>query len=776
MREDKRLDFVAALVLAALSLALYALTLAPSVMPGDSAECQYAAYLLYLVHPTGYPLYLLLGWAWTHLLPLGDVAYRLNLFSAFWAALTVALVYLVSLKLLAQTLPGQRPLLHRLAAALGALALAVSETFWNRSLSAGIRTFHAFFVALLLYLLLRWAEDVQRDRLLLAAAFVCGLSLAHHRTTVLLLPGALVFVVGALLKARRALEVRRLLLLLALMLLPLLLYLYIPLRGPLDQTRNLEIAADKSVVLYESTFQEFRDYLLGSGYMDWVLPLEGLGRAGSLWERLLSQFTLPGVLLGLLGLGRLASGRRWGFLALTGLAFLCNSIFALIYFVEMRYLYIPVYLVFALWVALGGATLAELAGRLRLRGAAWVGVAVAALLLLLPLSVLRLNYPLLDQSRNRDLPEFWQRVLSEPLPPGAIVVGNDRNEMQAMWYYQFVEGQRPDLVNMFPRIGGDIANDNVGVLLDDLLRLSDRPIFLAKEMPGIEIKARLEPFGSMYRVVGKAAQEPQRRRQVTLGGAVELVGYDQEPHSIEPGKGAIVTLYWRVLRPLDSVHSSYVHLVDESGSGVVQSDHVPGNDYYPTTLWQPGEVLADRHVLAVYGGVPAGVYRLVAGMYSNQDAAQLGPGITIGQVAVKKQVQTAPGAMAHEKGADWGGAIKLLGYDLERQGGRLALTLHWQALRPVDEDYTVFVHVLDEKGEVIAQADGQPRGGSYPTSVWDAGEVVDDLHEIPLEAGPESRLRLEIGLYLLTSGERLPLVDGQGRTAGDSLLLAEAGE
>jgi hypothetical protein len=617
-----------------------------------------------------------------------------------------------------------------------------------------------------------WAGDAQNDGWLLAIALVCGLSLAHHRTTVLLLPGAFIFVVGILLKSRQRVTNRRWLSLgwklLALLLLPLLLYLYIPLRGPLDPTRRLEIATGRAVVLYESNFREFRDYVLGSGYMDWVLPLEGLRRAGSFWEQLLRQFTLPGVALGAIGLLRLVIGRKWLLLALTGLAFTFNTLFALSYFVEMRYLYIPSYLIFALWMGLGGAALAELAGLLRLGHRP--GVVVLLLLFLLPLATLRLNYPSLDQSGNRDLVEFWERVLAEPLPPGAILVGNDRNEMQAMWYYQFVAGRRPDLVNMFPDIGGDIADENVGSLLDDLLRLSDRPIFLVKPMPGIEIKERLEPYGSLYRVLGPAVQgPPQRERQITLDGAVELIGYDQVPHSIEPGKGVMVTLYWRTLRPLDAVHSSYVHLVDEEGRGLAQSDHVPGNEYYPTTHWRPGEILADRHILAVHDA-PTGVYSLVAGMYRNQDAAPLGAGVAIGRVAVKEQVQTAPGPMAHESEVDWGGAVRLLGYDLERVGGRLLLTLHWRAERLMDEDYTVFVHLLKENGEVVAQGDSQPCGGAYPTSVWDLGEVVADRHEIPLDAGL-GQYRLRIGLYRLETGERLPAFDGQGQKIGDSFVL-----
>ena len=99
------LDLLIAFLLAGAAFALYVATLAPTVLAGDGGEFQFVPYLLGVAHPTGYPLYTLLGWAWSHLLPVGDVAYRLNLFSAFWAALAVGFLYLTTRSLLRQTMP-----------------------------------------------------------------------------------------------------------------------------------------------------------------------------------------------------------------------------------------------------------------------------------------------------------------------------------------------------------------------------------------------------------------------------------------------------------------------------------------------------------------------------------------------------------------------------------------------------------------------------------------------------------------------------------------------
>jgi hypothetical protein len=78
------------------SLLLYVSTMAPSVVPGDSVEFQFVPYILGIAHPPGYALYILLGKLFTFL-PLGSVAYRMNLFTALWGALTVSLTYPISL-------------------------------------------------------------------------------------------------------------------------------------------------------------------------------------------------------------------------------------------------------------------------------------------------------------------------------------------------------------------------------------------------------------------------------------------------------------------------------------------------------------------------------------------------------------------------------------------------------------------------------------------------------------------------------------------------------
>ncbi len=182
--KQRTLEYLVPILLALATLALYARTLAPGVVDADGGEFQFAAWNFSFVHPTGYPLYLILGGLFQHLVPFGDPAYRLNLFTALTAALAVAVLYLV-----VYTITGQR-----LAALIASASFALTRTFWFDANAAETYDLNAFFIALLLLLALRWQAKPRASTLaLFALAF--GLALTHHRTVVLwAVPFAVFFV------------------------------------------------------------------------------------------------------------------------------------------------------------------------------------------------------------------------------------------------------------------------------------------------------------------------------------------------------------------------------------------------------------------------------------------------------------------------------------------------------------------------------------------------------------------------------------------------------
>ena len=102
----------------------------------------------------------------------------------------------------------------------------------------------------------------------------------------------------------------------------------------------------------------------------------------------------------------------------------------------------------------------------------------------------------------------------------------------------------------------------------------------------------------------------------------------------------------------------------------------------------------------------------------------------------------------------------------------LHVSLSWRSLHSAKGDYTVFVHLIDESERIWAQHDGEPVGGSHPTSSWQPGEEITDHHGLALPADlPPGKYRLAVGLYDVATGERLPVVTGQGAAPTDRVLV-----
>jgi len=130
----------------------------------------------------------------------------------------------------------------------------------------------------------------------------------------------------------------------------------------------------------------------------------------------------------------------------------------------------------------------------------------------------------------------------------------------------------------------------------------------------------------------------------------------------------------------------------------------------------------------------------------------------------------------HLVDASLGNKVTLRGYDVDttaaRPGETVSLVLYWRANKQVEEDYTVFVHLVGDTGRVWGQEDSQPENGFYPTSYWDLGEVVKDVYELTVHPdAPPGLYEIEVGMYLLGTGERLQYIDEDGQVLGDVMVL-----
>src|SRR5215212_6548685 len=204
----------------------YLRTLAPTVLYYDPIDfpdtvvLQTQAILLGIPHTTGYPTWVMLTHFFAYL-PFGDPAYRVNLSSAAYAGAAVSLVYLACLRLTR----------HLVASFVAALLFGLSRDFWSQAVIAEVYTLNAFFVALVIFLLLLWRET-REDRHLLLACFSMGLSLTDHLTSGLLLPAGALFV--GLVDRRKLIDLRLTLKGAALFLIGLTPYLYLPIRASMN--------------------------------------------------------------------------------------------------------------------------------------------------------------------------------------------------------------------------------------------------------------------------------------------------------------------------------------------------------------------------------------------------------------------------------------------------------------------------------------------------------------------------------------------------------------
>jgi hypothetical protein len=114
----------------------------------------------------------------------------------------------------------------------------------------------------------------------------------------------------------------------------------------------------------------------------------------------------------------------------------------------------------------------------------------------------------------------------------------------------------------------------------------------------------------------------------------------------------------------------------------------------------------------------------------------------------------------------FGRAIAVIGTSIEptglKPGDVLKVSVGWRAANRPSADYTAFVHVLDRAGKLVAQHDGPPLQGAFPTTAWDPGDTIDDTVDVPLPSTlPPDRYAVTLGLYRPQDGIRLADASGQ---------------
>lgn len=661
----------------ALTAVLYIRTAGPTLGGVfDSEEFQHAAYTLSVAHATGYPLYLLLGKLFVTVFAYGNIAYRMNILSAVIGALAAGLVYLVALKLT------NRPIASAAAAAL----FATNPAVWRQSGVASVGPLHLLLAAALIYTALDWHTRRRKGKTsLVPIAFVFGLGLAHHSSTIVLAPAIILLVLLTdpdILRRGRELGVAA-----GAFLLPLLLYLYIPLRGG-------------ATPWYNNTLEGFIGEVTGGSaesFMRTTLPDLAQGIA-SVLQYLFSSFGYLGVLLVLAGLASVWPGRNRWQTVLQGSAVplflaVCTLIFAIwgtVYGGEPdRYLVLPFFfLVF--WFAAGAASVEN-----------WiesflVPVFIGKLASALPLSPPREVGREADGVRAVVTASSPLPVISSfPAPPHerASGQGEEAIEGEPLDERSAIEMSRPVGSKRAKRLEL-ISQSGLAIVL---------VLFLALPFGDRYQTADWSSYDRVYKQWDEIFSLPLPQRSVLVGNWPQLnaMRYMQRVENRRPDLEFVGTLY----------------------------DPAPQTEAAHTAL-------AEGRALFLSPGIalPNGSYRY----------GQVGPLL---QVRDKPEAQPAS-AVGTQSMLSLTPSLKLADDELSPalepyRPGKTAsvapnrtvrVTLTWFTAARTD-DFLVRLQLYDPEDRLIAQTDEPPVRGLYAPSRWTPEEYVSDVHNLLIPAG-----------------------------------------
>lgn len=247
---------------------------------------------------------------------------------------------------------------------------------------------------------------------------------------------------------------------------------------------------------------------------------------------------------------------------------------------------------------------------------------------------------------------------------------------------------------------------------------------------------------------------------LALNDELRLVGAAMETMMAQPGEPVWFTLYWRAetqpVSPPEQVVEFFGVALDEP---VGRLHSYQGRGMYPANLWPIGDIVADRFAVRLNEGIDTpvlatGYVRLV----------QQGEGVPFGAVKiVPEQWPNAPNTTL----ATLGDGIELRQVVVTpqqvRPGDVVTVTVVWGVAAAPQGTFTTFVHLGDPTQPPLATGDNQPRQGHYPTSVWAAGEVIQDAYTLVIPPDtPAGRYPLWLGMYDAAANIRLPLtVNGQ---------------
>lgn len=416
-------------------LAVYIKTSYPAVAFIDSGELAVVCQTLGIAHPTGYPLYTLLGKTFTWL-PFGTIIARLNLLSALFVSGAV-LFFCLALGELFLRLGLKDSFLLELTSLFLSLHFAFTSVLWSQATTNEVYGLNVLFLSMITFLILRW-DQTRTEKPFYLTAFILGLTLTNHMSGILLLPALLFFFWSAL--GRQLFAPPRLITAIALILLAVSLYLYLPVRSALYPLMDWS---------HPVSWHNFKSHITGWQYQVWMFggsKTDLLENLANYWDVLLQQFPIQVLIGGMVGLVvLLAKQFRIGFFLL--LLILFSVGYGINYSIpDIDSYFLPSFLAFALLVAggmwfLAHPVLVKLA-RLEQR---LVWIVLLSISILLAVSSVARNFQEQDKSQNFLAYDMVSSILNSVSSP-ALILTDVWDYYSPYLYIHFIEKTRPEVI------------------------------------------------------------------------------------------------------------------------------------------------------------------------------------------------------------------------------------------------------------------------------------------------------------------------------------------
>ncbi len=522
----------AILLVTLIPLAVYVATLCPTVYGGDSGELIAACYTLGIAHIPGHPLYVLIGKLFSYL-PIGDIAYRINLMSAVFAALALGSLFILQNLLFTPSpissppsrgrgeacLPagrgeGELPSFEKTALlVLAVLAFGFSETFWHYATAAETYTGGIFFLAVLIVMLVRY-DMTKNIRLLYGFSFVFGLSLGFILNHVLLIPAFLYWIFTAKSRLKTSQFIYCALLWLA----GFSIYGFELIRMAEHPAIHFGNPDSLSRLIDNISGGIYRKAMVGQISIHKILNRLAFSAAWFFQE--FRYGLIPFIALGAYQLAR-RNRRLFMFSLIAVSTIIAGTILAYSFdlSIDKKSYYLPIYLLCSLWMAAGFTLARAWAAGKNIPVYVFYGVLLAALCF-----EFGANYKRVDK-RGNFLFYDMAKAAFETAEPNAVIFLDGEWLTFPMIYLRVVEGIRPDVTlydrnnnvfesfYRFSTLDLETALDDRDIQEDEFISKAEHPVYFTKFR---QLKraggAALAPEGLLYRAVkeGRKAKVEER--------------------------------------------------------------------------------------------------------------------------------------------------------------------------------------------------------------------------------------------------------------------------